>query len=162
MTEHDEIEQAQMRKANGHDTELDRWRLRVAERREDKTMVRNTHTLDTDPNAAEGWNAWFTERFDECVRERLIEDVGEVLGTTAAELRADYTERLHQLELTVARLEGELKGLRKAKGDDAVAAELVGDAIEKPLCDYIDKRLASMQCGEADVIDLPSWRHNAA
>jgi len=159
MMDDEMVEQARRRQLNGHDDEIDRWRMRVAERREEKTMARTT--LDT--NSAEAWGAWFTERFDEAVRERLIEDVGEVLGTTAAELRADYTAKMHQLELTVARLEGELKG-RMAKGDDAiVAAKLVSDAIEKPLCNYIDERVKAMQSeAKSEVIDLPSWRNNAA
>jgi hypothetical protein len=162
MTDDKLIEAARLRHAHGNATELDEWRLRAAERREQRTMARETSSaLDT--GSAEAWNEWFVERFDEAVRSRgLLEDVGEVMGTTAAELREEYTERLHALELTVARLEGELKGLRA--NDTAGIAKLVGDALDQPLCNYIDERVKAMRdAKKGDVVDLPkmNWRRDS-
>jgi hypothetical protein len=114
------LEQARLRAANGNDTSLDRWRLRAAERREERTMTRDTNALDTSPGSAEAWNEWFTECFDDAVRTRLIESIGEAMAETAAELRADYSERLRELELQIARLEGELNVRRGARKSDVV------------------------------------------
>ena len=42
-------------------------------------------------------NEWFNENVDAAMKDKWVDSIGEVLGMKAAELRADYTARLHQL-----------------------------------------------------------------
>jgi hypothetical protein len=146
------IEQARLRQAHGNETELDRWRLRTAARREEQAMTRNT---DTDVGAA--WANWVHDRIHE-----VVKDVADALGGLAEEAGAGtgrLEKRLRELELTVARLEGELRGQRGQ--NVAATAKFIGDAIEEPLCGYIDERVKAMRReAKSEVIDLPSWRRH--
>jgi len=117
MTDEELIEQARRRQVNGHDDALDRWRLRVAARREERSMQRESK-LDTNTNS-EAWNAWFFDNLQSYLNEcytPVVKELAEEVGADTGRLRRD----LHQLELTVARLEGELKGLREDRRSNNV------------------------------------------
>ena len=155
MTEEDieRIKAAQRRAVMGHADAIDEWVLRRAGG-SDVVGKTNDGALDISEESRIGyWNQWFAESFEEQNRE-WVTAFAEVLAEATAELRSSFGTKLRELELTVARLEGELKGLR---GSDAIAtAKLVGDAIEKPLLDYVDARLKGN--AKSDIIDLPAWR----
>jgi hypothetical protein len=57
---------------------------------------------------AAAWAAWF----DQQAESKILDPVGEVIGTKAAELRRDFMDQIHKLELEVAELKGELRALR--------------------------------------------------
>jgi hypothetical protein len=118
----DLIEQARVRKARGHTNALDEWRLRAAERREERTMTRNDNALDTDPNAAEAWNDWFDARFDTAMRDKWVDSFGEALGVKAAELRAEIerlSKTVEQLRVELAEQRGEMRAWRDVKAAKA-------------------------------------------
>jgi len=74
--------------------------------------------LDTNTNS-EAWNAWFFDNLQSYLNEcytPVVKELAEEVGADTGRLRRD----LHQLELTVARLEGELKGLREDRRSNNV------------------------------------------
>jgi hypothetical protein len=114
------IAEARQREADGHASELDHHRLPASERRE--AIIRkdvggiefvtktNEDALVEDHAAA--WTAWARRVFHAEIAPALIDDIGEVMGMQAAELRQAFMDQIHKLELEVAELKGELKALR--------------------------------------------------
>jgi hypothetical protein len=115
VTEDDEIEASLRRIANGHGNELDRWRARNAERRKETKMTRN---LDTGSDDA--WNDWFDQRFDATMKDLWVQDIGETIAEARNDARIEFKALLHKLELEIAELRGELKGLRANAGKSEV------------------------------------------
>jgi hypothetical protein len=118
MSEHDEIEQSLRRIALGHGDELDHWRARAAQRREERTMSRNDN--DPDPNAGEAWNRWFDDRFDAVMKAQWVDDIGGTIAEARRDMRDEFKTQLHKLELEVAELRGELRALRAGAGKSEV------------------------------------------
>jgi len=147
------IERAVRKQANGFalDTD-DRWALKVHERHERERSETRAPKLDT--VFVNDTPALFDA--DGVINKDLAEDIGYALAEISSELREDYTTRLHKHEVTIARLEGEMRALRAVRASEAVvASKSIGDAIEKSLCNFIEKHLRPV---EGEVIDLPSWR----
>ena len=103
------IEQARLRQIHGHTKELDEWPLRAAGRREEKTMHQNDGS-----NAAE-WADWTQDQIQRYFEETIVPGWGEALGQMRAEAREEFTSRIHKLEVELAEMRGELKGLREAR-----------------------------------------------
>lgn len=165
MTEDDEerIERALRRQAMGLPLSTqDRWCLKAHKRREERTM-QSESKLDTNTSSNEAWNDWFYANLqtylDNSYTPATADAVCELIGPAKRELREGFREQIRKLEIEVAELRGQVRAIRTTTGTDAItAAKFVGDAIQKPLIDYIDERLGGGAKG--DVIDLPSWRQN--
>lgn len=133
----------------------DRWCLQVHERHKQRQQRGEVAKLDT--LIVNDGPALFDA--DGIINKELADDIGYALAEITSELRADYTAQLHKQEIAIARLEGEMRALRAIRANDAVvASKQIGDAIEKSLCNFIEKHLR--RDAEGEVIDLPSWRQN--
>jgi len=122
MTEEDleRIKASQRRAVLGTSDAIDAWVLKRANVAGAVRKADNA-SLDISQEARVAYlNEWFAENFDAAMKGQWVDSIGEAIGEATAELRADYTKRLHQLELTVARLEGELKGLREDRRSNNV------------------------------------------
>jgi hypothetical protein len=66
---------------------------------------------------------WFDECFEIAMQNKLIPTFGEALVLKARDLRDDFRDEVHKLELKVAWLEGRVEALRssdrKRRGNDA-------------------------------------------
>src|SRR5215467_13055367 len=131
MTKDDEIriERALQNQAMGLPLSSDDlWCLKVHERHEQRQQRGEVAKLDTifvdeTPAALDA---------DGILNEKLADDIGYTLAEISSELRVDYTARLRKLELTIARLEGEMRAMRAIRANDAVVpSKSIGDAIEK-------------------------------
>jgi hypothetical protein len=156
QTDDELIEQARWRIANGHGNALDRWRVRRAraEQVEVPDIVYKEYNPNADifseqptfsPEESQRWNEWAQAN----ARAAIEPDLEEMAG--AVNTIVEGLERKIDRHI-----------------DPVAVAKLVGDAIEPVLLNYVEqevkKRVASVMKREAkgEVIDLPSWRHNAA
>lgn len=107
------IEQARLRQMHGHANELDEWRLRHAERSEARMHMSN----EIDTNA---WATWTQDQVQRYFEEAIVPEWSGALGQMRSEIQQDLTARIHALEVQIAEMRGELKGLREAHRDNVV------------------------------------------
>src|SRR5215471_5459396 len=140
-TDDEVIEQARRRQAHGNDTEIDRYRLRAAERREQQ-MVTKEMPLDgnllvvrkvtltandeaeyaINPEVAQALNEWWDEKLALAMQSETVLDP---IGFVLAEASSDAREEMHA---EVNKVDDQIKELRAKVGEQAlVIAELRGE-----------------------------------
>jgi hypothetical protein len=122
---------ARMRQAAGTDDDLDRHRLRAAERQQ-QPVTKDFGGADVvykqlddalqppapetmSPEDSAGWNAWFARSFDAEMKAKWVDAISDVIGETSRDLRTDFEKQIHRLEREVSELRGEMRMLRNAK-----------------------------------------------
>jgi hypothetical protein len=109
----DELEQLRRRVELGSDDELDRWRVKSAERREARKDMSN----EIDTNA---WASWTQDQIQRYFEQAVVPEWSGALTQTRSEIQQDLMTRIHALEVQIAEMRGELKGLREAHRDNVV------------------------------------------
>lgn len=112
MTDDDEIAGARLRVAQGRATKVDRWQISAA----DRAAQRDAGEAERSMSAAEQkqWTAWVESHLVREWNERVLPEIDGIADATAEaldELRAEN----RKLQLELAELRGEIRGLRESR-----------------------------------------------